>query len=86
MFQLINLTHKNLHFIEVRHFGDVNQVEDRKVFHLFSDAVQHLVHFHTGWVPVVTETDDLISRKFNEIKIWSRIFIEVMENCMKFPL
>lgn len=59
----------NLHFIEIGHFGDVDQVEDGKIFHFLRNAVQHFVHFHTSWIPIVTESDDLKEQLTQNIQL-----------------
>ena len=38
--------------------GDVHQVNGTEVFAFLRDAVESLVHLHTGGIPVVTEPDE----------------------------
>ena len=61
------------------HFGDVDQVDDAKVFDLFRDGEQRLVHLHAVRVPVVAEANqhdfvllaqDGLSRKKQKINIF----------------
>lgn len=45
-----------VHLVEVRHLGNVDQIDDSEVLHFLGDAVHDLIHFHAGGVPIVTET------------------------------
>lgn len=53
----------NSHFVKVRNFRDVNQIDDGKVLDLLGDAVKAFIHFHASRVPIVTKTNHLKKRK-----------------------
>lgn len=50
---------KDLHFVEIWNLCDVHQVDDSEVLYFLRDSIHHLVHLHTGWVPIVAKADDL---------------------------
>lgn len=47
----------SLHRVEVGHFGDVDEVDDAKVLHVFSQGVENFIHRHTCLVPVMPKPD-----------------------------
>lgn len=49
---------RRAYFVEIGDLGDIAQVDNGKVLHLLRNGVQRLVHFHTLWIPVVSESDD----------------------------
>lgn len=44
--------------VEVWHGGDIDEVDDGKVLHLFCGRVEGLVHGHALCVPVMSEAND----------------------------
>lgn len=41
--------------VEIRHLGDIDEIDDSEVLHLFSDAVECLIHRHALTIPVVSK-------------------------------
>lgn len=48
-----------VHFIEVRYFRNIDQIDDCKILYFLGNAVHDLVHFHARGIPIVSETNDL---------------------------
>lgn len=53
------IKYRNLHFVEIGDFSDVNEVDNSEILHLFSNVVQDFIHFHAHWIPIVSKTNDL---------------------------
>lgn len=46
-----------VHLVEIRHLGNVDEVHDGEVLHLFMHTPHRLVHQHAFWVVVVPKTN-----------------------------
>ena len=46
------------HLVEVRHLGDVAEVDDGKVLNALGNGIQRFVHRHTLTIPVMAKADN----------------------------
>lgn len=46
-----------VHCIEIRDFGDIDEIDDREVAYILSNLVEQFVHLHALFVIVVSEAD-----------------------------
>jgi len=47
-----------VHLVEIRHLGDIAEIDNGEVLDLLTHGIQSLVHPHALWIPVVPESND----------------------------